>query len=307
MQIISGRIQKPFNVIVYGEPGVGKSTFAALSPSPLFIGAEENDELNVDRAPACSSFEDFEKQLEWVLKNNPKNETIVIDTIDSIDKFLTRHILDTSKNKTRAMGQAHGGYGAGNDIAASEWARLRDTYLKPIRDVQKKNIIILAHSQKKNVTDTVLGLNHDTYELTLHHKVQNIFVDWVSAVMFATEISYFKEDPNTDKMFAIGNGERVLLTSGRPGHLGKNRFNLPYQIPLDFQAFYKGFQDFYAGKELPTDEIKQLIMNRVEFIPTTDADTISAIIKKTGDAGDDVPKLKSILARVEEITKGRSK
>jgi septin family protein len=42
MEIIRGKKKKPFNVMLLGTPGIGKSTWAASCPSPIFITAEGN-------------------------------------------------------------------------------------------------------------------------------------------------------------------------------------------------------------------------------------------------------------------------
>jgi hypothetical protein len=35
----------------------------------------------------------------------------------------------------------------------------------------------------------------------------------------------------------VGDGERILLTEERPSHVAKNRWSLPYELPLQFSAF----------------------------------------------------------------------
>lgn len=303
MQIIQGRIKRPFNIIVFGVPGIGKSTFAADAPKPLFLGAEENDELTVDRGNKPESFDEFIQQLEWLFVNRRSNKTIVIDTLDSIEKLLHKKILESDPKSSGSMGKAHGGYGKAFEMAEQEMLGVK-TRLARMRDELGMNIIILAHSKKVQSVDTILGFQHDTYEMTLHQRVQNVFVDWVSAVLFANYVTYFKEDNNSERMFATGQGERVLLTEKRPGHLGKNRFSMPYKIPLEFSAFYKCYLDFYDQKPVDPEQLRQSIMGACELIPH-DADTVSMIIKRTGEAGDDVKQLQAILNRVFEITKGQ--
>ena len=40
MKITRGKIQKAKKVVVYGPEGIGKSTFAARFPNPVFIDTE---------------------------------------------------------------------------------------------------------------------------------------------------------------------------------------------------------------------------------------------------------------------------
>ena len=40
MEIIQGRLEQAQKVVIYGPEGIGKSTFAAEFPQPLFIDTE---------------------------------------------------------------------------------------------------------------------------------------------------------------------------------------------------------------------------------------------------------------------------
>ena len=40
MKIITGKIASPKKVLIYGPEGIGKSTFAAQFPEPVFIDTE---------------------------------------------------------------------------------------------------------------------------------------------------------------------------------------------------------------------------------------------------------------------------
>lgn len=243
LEIIRGKIKKPFNIIMYGHPGVGKSTWAKNSPEPIFIGAEEIDDLDVDRGKRAETWLEFEGQVASLIQTMSSGRTLVIDTLDSVEKLLHRHILSQDTKSAGSMAQAHGGYGRAYERAESEFLKLRQS-LQQLRD-RGVAIILLAHSHKTLAIDTVLGLQYDTHEMSLHKKAQSVFVDWASAVLFATSVNYRSDDDNSDKVFAIGQGERVVLTEKRPGFLAKNRYNLPYEMPLDFGVFYEKYNEFY--------------------------------------------------------------
>jgi hypothetical protein len=301
MEIITGKLAKPFNVLLIGVHGIGKSTWAANSPNPLFIGAEENDELHAARLPQVKSWTDFEAQLKWIITTKPKYETLVVDTIDSVEKLLHKKILEDDDKSKGNMAKAMGGYGAAYDYAMNEMTRIRDTYFKAIRDDLKMNIIILSHSKKTTATDTILGFQYDSYEMALHQKTQNVFADWVSAVFFANYLTYRADDKDTTKGFAVGAGERVLLTEKRPGHLGKNRFNLPYQLPLEFSEFYSRFKEFYKG-DVKVDPLQLLEQIKGACQNIGDETLKKKIMVSVDEAGSDATKLGRILKRVQDLT-----
>ena len=48
--VVRGRLQRSMRVFVYGVDKIGKSTFGAGAPSPIFLGAEDGtSELDVAR------------------------------------------------------------------------------------------------------------------------------------------------------------------------------------------------------------------------------------------------------------------
>jgi hypothetical protein len=299
LEISSGKKKKPFNVVLAGTPGIGKSTWAQAAPNPIFLGAEENDELdNASRYPIPGSWDEFVSQLTH-LRQNPKDyKTVVIDTADSVEKLLHKKILAMDKNGARAMMQAMGGYGKAYEFAESEMSVVRDI-LKALRDQCGMHVIILAHTKKVRATDTIIGMEYDTYELNLHAKVQALFMDWVSAVLFANYVAHEKDGVNTDKVFAMGVGQRVLFTEKRPGHLGKNRYRLPYEMELEFADFYAAYEAFYAAPADP-DVLRTTILGMIENV--RDAKTVDAIIKSVDDNKGNGPMLEKILARVQELT-----
>lgn len=280
LKIVKGKIKQPFAVFLYAIEGLGKTTWASHALRAIFLGAEETGELNIDRFPSPKSFQEALDQLNWLITSNHTYATLVIDTIDSIEKLLHQKIIAEDPKQAGSMAKAQGGYGNAYDMAEKEMIKFRDK-LKTLRDQKGMNIIILGHAKKKTATDTVIGMVYDTYESNLHEKAQAVFIDWVQAVLFGTFITYASKDKNTDKTFAMGDGERVLFTSRRPGFRAKNRYDLPFQIPLDFDVFYKGYEDFYNQKVRTPDEVIKNIIGLCENITDeTRKKKISDLVEK---------------------------
>lgn len=299
MEIIKGKVKKPFNVILYGVPGIGKSTWAAGAPAPLFIGAEENDELDVPRLKRAETWIQFIEQISWLVDKRPEYQTLVIDTVDSVEKLLHRHILSQDQKSSGSMARAHGGYGRAFEQAESEMIKLR-SQLQVLRD-SGKGIVLLAHSNKTKADDTHIGLQYDTYEMAIHRKAQAVFVDWVSCVLFANYVVHRADDDNSDKVFAIGQGERKVLTEKRPGFLAKNRYNLPFEMPLEFGAFYEAYIQFYETDSSTTpDEIYQSCVGLLSNI--TDEELQKKIVMTMDKAleAKDLKMMSNIKRRIEE-------
>lgn len=295
-----GKKRQPFNVILFGQPGLGKSTWASEAPNSLFIGGEETGELDVARFPKTTSYQDFFKQVEHITTHNNELgfQTLVIDTIDSVEAMLHQKILKEDPKQIGSMIAAHGGYGKAYEMAASELLKLRALFER-IRD-SGVNLIFLAHSKKVQAIDPIMGLSYDTYELNLHQRAQAVFVDWVSAVLFANYVLHPQAGTNTDRVFATGDGERVLLTEKRPGHLGKNRFSLPYEMPLKFSEFYSRWESFYSDGP-KSDDLIASVKAMIDLVQD------EKVKKKANElltkAGVDVIQLSKIQTRLQEILK----
>src|SRR5690625_6994671 len=93
MEVISGKLEKAKKVVLYGPEGIGKSTFASQFPSPIFIDTEgSTTELDVDRTPKPSSWQMLLQQIDWVMQQNGRFKTLVIDTIDWAEMQCTQSV-----------------------------------------------------------------------------------------------------------------------------------------------------------------------------------------------------------------------
>lgn len=299
MQIISGKTFKPFAIILGGVAGVGKTTWAAESEDPLFICGDEVSELDVQRLPQVKSWQEFKDQLEWVKTNKPKNKTLVIDTLDAMEQLLHKKILDDDPSAKGSMGKAHKGYGKAYEMAMSEMMEVRDKLIKPIRDDLGMNILLIVHSKKMKATNVKMAIEYDTNEMCLHQKVISVWKDWVSGVFFADFVTYKTEGDNTTKVFLTGDGERVLYTAQTAAHFGKNRWNLPMELPLVFSEFYKLFKAFYKADAEP-EQIVSLIKELSNTIQ--EESTKLKVLEQVEASKTDTRKLNRILTRVQELT-----
>ena len=55
--IVKGKTRRPRRVMLYGSHGIGKSTWAAGAPNPIFLATEDGqDDIGVDRTPLIRNF-----------------------------------------------------------------------------------------------------------------------------------------------------------------------------------------------------------------------------------------------------------
>ena len=137
MQIIRGKIPGAKKVVVYGPEGIGKSTFAAHFPEPLFIDTEgSTKDMDVARTESPTSWMMLMEQVRYV-KNHPELcRTLVVDTADWAEMLCITQICD--KNHKASIEEF--GYGKGYVYVQEEFGRL----LNALEEVVKAGIHVLS-------------------------------------------------------------------------------------------------------------------------------------------------------------------
>ena len=146
MNITKGKIRGAKKIVIYGPEGIGKSTFAAQFPDPVFIDTEgSTNELDVARFDSPTSWQMLLEQVRYVAKYPDVCKTLVIDTADWAEKMEIEELCQ--KNGWNGLEGA--GYGKGYTYAAEEFGR----FLNLLEDVIGKgiNIVITAHAQLRKV------------------------------------------------------------------------------------------------------------------------------------------------------------
>lgn len=320
-RVTHGRKVMPICAILYGVEGIGKSSFGAKANRPILVGGEENDELDIphikietDPKDPAKAWLDLRKILGELRDNKHDYKTLVVDTLDSLEPFCHEYVLRNSENKN--MVQALGGYQAAFKEAKREFIMLRDEFLVPIRK-RGMNVILLAHAVKVKFEDPITNSSYDTYEMKLHKEARPVFTEWVSTILFANYQNYKAKDKESGKKFIVGDGARRIFTEKRPSHDAKNRFNLPYEIALDYAEFTGYVRDFYGNtkkvepdSKVGKDSDKKFVVSedkRVQVVTAnieellkgiSDSDMVETMAQALDRAGEDFEKLEWIQSRL---------
>ena len=255
--IIRGKIKRPLLMCLYGTEGVGKTTFAAKAEVPIFIGPETGtDDHDVARFPTPKTFEEILTQVKSLLTETHEFKTMLFDSLDWIEGLLHRELVD--KFKAKSIEDIGGGYGRYVALVNNEWMKLIEL-VKELRETKKMNAVFIAHYHVKVFNDPMTALPYDRYQMKLLEKTSVIFREFVDVLGFATfdVVSRGSSDRAT-KGKGMGEGARVLYTEKRPSHDAKNRFSLPYVLPLDFTMF---IEKMNMGTEDKVKEIRQDIID----------------------------------------------
>jgi hypothetical protein len=215
----------PPKIIVYAQPGTGKTTFAA-SAGAILIDCENGAGAvpGLARTPYLQTWPEMRQWLVELASNPPEGvSAVAIDTIDWMVQRIVEHVVvdldgKSPKDVTNTLGTAHGGYFKAREIVQN--IVYRD--LLPMLNTLSNSgvaIILLAHAANIKMT-TPEGFDVRLAAPDLPAWIAPPFIEWADAVLYA-----------------VRDGDRrVLLTQGTNVVLAKNRYSLPPEVPLTWNA-----------------------------------------------------------------------
>ena len=219
-------------VLVYGIEGIGKSTFAAGAPDPIFILTEDGlGSLDVEHFPIAQSLDNVMDAIGSLYAEDHPYKTVVLDSLDWLEAIIHREMEEKYDAKDLA-------YGKGAMIAAHKWREVLDG-MNALRNDKKMIVIFLAHNTIKRF-DSPEVEPFDRYQPKLQERSSAVVREWADAVMFANYKTIVKKDDvgfNKTVARGISSGERMLYTTERPAYMAKNRYSLPDIIPMTWEAF----------------------------------------------------------------------
>ena len=247
MEIIKGKQTRAQKVVIYGTEGIGKSTFVANFPDPLFIDTENGTSaLDVSRTRP-TSWEELKGMIQEVIATPGICKTLVIDTVDSAERMLLDYIC---KDKN-VDGIESIGYGRGYVYAGEEMGK----FLQDLDEVIgcNINVVLVSHAQMRKFEEPDQMGSYDRYELKLSKKIGPMVKEWADHLLFFAYKTYTVLD-QTGKTKATG-GKRVIYTTHQPTWDAKNRAGLPDCIDMD----YEKIKSIFGSVRTPLDTVKELM------------------------------------------------
>lgn len=279
-KVTKGKIaDSPHVVLIYGPPGVGKSSFGAAAPRPIFMDIEDGtEELNVERLPKPKTFGEVIAQINELTTQTHDYRTLVIDSLDWIEPLVWDAVcIEDGKPNIEMVG---GGFAKGYIFALKKWGLMRDK-LVALRTVKKMNIVLVAHSVIKRFDDPTENASYDRYQIKLHEKAAALWREYCKAVLFANFETAVKVDENNRRKFkAFADGARVVYTERRPAFDAKNRMNLPFKIALDWNAFESATRAGRTPEEI-MGNCEELLKEVID--ETVKQKAATAIVEAQGD------------------------
>jgi hypothetical protein len=227
MKITSGKQTRAQRVVIYGVESVGKSTFAAQFPKPLFLDVEGGTaHLDTDRVE-IATLADLESAIRECQTTD--YQSVIIDSADWAERLVLEGMLAQDKKKS----VEDYGYGKGFVMLAEKFARLLTAADQIVAG--GKNVIFIAHSKVQRVEPPDMLSAYDRYELKLTKQSAPLLKEW------ADELWFFKFKTKTvesesGRSKGIGGKERIILTTHSAAYDAKTRSGLAEELPMAWDS-----------------------------------------------------------------------
>lgn len=253
MELIKGKIPSAQKIVIYGPEGIGKSTLASKFPEPVFIDTEGSTKhLDITRMQPPTSWAMLMEEARYVRDTPGLCRTLVIDTADWAEQLCIADICA----RRQTQGIEDFGYGKGYVYLAEQFGGL----LNLLSEVVERgvHVVLTAHAQMRKFEQPDEMGAYDRWELKLSKKVAPLVKEWADMVLFANYKTFVVnvdgQGAAKGKNKAQG-GERVLYTSHHPCWDAKNRYGLPPELKMDYEAFAHCLTDTPArAARAPWDE-----------------------------------------------------
>jgi hypothetical protein len=240
-QVTVRKRRRPIFGVLYGQPGIGKSSFGATLPKPIVIATERLDQINVPKLPVPRDFKALYEQVDALDKEKHEYESIVLDTLDAAELLIWQRVC--SEGKVKSIEEFGGGFGKGYVRARELWTGL----LSKLSEMSERfNVLLIAHAHVKTFNDPSLSAPYDQWKMKIHDKSAEIIRQMVDLILFAQlETTLQKDTPKARKGRGIVSGDRVLWTEPATGFEAKNRYELDSPIEFRWETLSEGINKFY--------------------------------------------------------------
>lgn len=248
---------KHVKMVLYGEPGVGKSVFASKAPKPFFITTDGNYEFLEDFG---AKHEDHIQVNSWAeakkafTKDFSNYETIVVDLTEDLFKWCEYEYC-------RLNGYEHvsdPGFAKGYDITRNDFFINLCKILN-----QEKNVILIMHGITYSVKDR-RGIDHTKYGPTA--RIPDKVMDMIEGRVRYFLRAYMKAEEDANGKLIKKRYLSLVPKENEYGILrGIDENAIPSDIPLDFNIFATTI-----GLETSNNKVSKKVEKKTEQVKIAD-------------------------------------
>jgi len=209
------------HLMIYGEPKVGKTTFASNFPNSLFLSTEKGynhlEILNVDINKWTDMYD-----LAKLLKDNNSKEPwkslkhLVVDVVDDLYRLCEEHICN--QHGVQSINEGTLAYGMGMSLTRKEFEKIIKMFERG-----GYRFVFISHAMERTRKTSIKEWTQ--MATSLSQKTEVVITKMCDLILYC----YAKHD-----------GTRLIRTKGTEYVIAGDRTGrLPEIIPMDFEEFNK--------------------------------------------------------------------
>jgi len=241
--VIQGSKGLPDRMVFHGQAGIGKTSFAAQAPNPIFLLSRGETGLHklIDNGllPELPNLEigvwpDLLRIIDELTTTKTSRETCVLDAGDGFERECNTHVRITDY---KGDGSEFGfeGYQRGyKTVANGPWQELLAA-LDRLREIKRMGIILLAHTGVSNFSNPN-GADFNRYAPAMAKYSWEATKAWADVILFGDREIVTSKEKGERKAKARGVAARTIFTEYSAVADAKNRHNLPPEIEMGNSA-----------------------------------------------------------------------
>jgi len=209
-----------YTALIYGAPKIGKTTWCAGAPSPLFLATEPGCNFLPVHMLTVSTWAEFLAACGEIAGGEHEFQTVVVDTVDNLYKACSAHVCG-------GLGIAHESdlpYGKGWAAVSAELMRaLTKLSLLPY------SLLLVSHAKEREIKPRY-GDTYTQFTPTLPASIREQIIGLVDFIFYCDEHRHEQD--------GVAKSARVLRTKPTQQYeAGDRTGRLPEIMKLDFAAF----------------------------------------------------------------------